>query len=223
LDLRVTDLQSMLNVSRKTLYRWIQARKIPAYRISGQYRFRREEIERWMGGSRVAVGAPDARDDGEPTAAIGELLRRGGIHYRIEGSSMSEALAAALAATTLPASVAPQDLLAAVVERERLMSTGLGHGIAVPHPREPMLPGLEDERVSLCFLDEDVDFRAPDGAPVAVLFVVLGASLKGQLRLLSLIGGLCRQEEFRQLLARRASRREILDYVDALKGVGRRA
>ena len=55
MDLRVTDLQNMLNVSRKTLYRWIQARKIPAYRISGQYRFRREEIDRWMGSSRVAV------------------------------------------------------------------------------------------------------------------------------------------------------------------------
>jgi PTS system nitrogen regulatory IIA component len=136
---------------------------------------------------------------------------------------MPEAVEAALEAATLPAAVAPSDLLAAVVERERLMSTGVGHGIAVPHPRQPMLARAEDERVSLCFLDQAVDFRAPDGAPVSALFVVLGASLKGQLRLLSLIASLCRQDEFLQMIARQASRAEILEYVDARKGGGRQA
>lgn len=218
MDLRVTDLQSMLNVSRKTLYRWIQAKKIPAYRISGQYRFRREEIDRWMGSSRIAAAAGEAPFEGGRGVPIAELLRRGGIHYRIEGGSMPEVIEAALAVTALPAGIAPGDLLEAVVERERLMSTGVGHGIAVPHPRQPMLSKPEEERVSLCFLETPVDFKAPDGVPVSALFVVLGYSLKGQLRLLSLITSLCREDEFLQILARQASRTDILDYVEARRG-----
>lgn len=223
MDLRVTDLQNMLHVSRKTLYRWIQARKIPAYRISGQYRFRREEIDHWMGSSRVDVAAEGVRAQGEHLAPIGELLRRGGIHHHIEGRSMPEAVAAALAATPLPASVALPGLLAAVVERERLMSTGVGHGVAIPHPRQPILARSEDERVSLCFLDQAVDFKAPDGAPVSALFLVLGASLKGQLRLLSLIASLCRQDEFLRMIARQAPRDDILEYIDMLRSGGRQA
>ncbi len=219
MDLRVTDLQNMLNVSRKTLYRWIQAKKIPAYRISGQYRFRREEIDRWMGSSRLAVEEAPAR--GDLQSPMGELLRRGGICYRIEGATMAEAVAAALANTNLPESIAQSDLLSAVVERERLMTTGVGHGIAVPHPRDPMLARPEDERVSLCFLENPVDFRAPDGVPVSALFLVLGASLKGQLRLLSMIASLCRQDEFLRMIARRASRAEILEYIDAHRSSGR--
>ena len=136
---------------------------------------------------------------------------------------MPEAVAAALAATPLPASIVPSDLLAAVVEREHLMSTGIGHGIAVPHPREPMLAGTADERVSLCFLEQAVDFRAPDGAAVSALFVVLGASLKGQLRLLSMIASLCRQDEFLRMITGQASRDEILEYVDARRSGGRQA
>lgn len=222
MDLRVTDLQNMLNVSRKTLYRWIQARKIPAYRISGQYRFKREEIERWMGSSRVATATEAAPLEGRAETGIGELLRRGGIHYGIAGRSMEEALEAALAATVLPAGVAPSYLLPAVLERERLMSTGVGHGVAVPHPRHPMLATPEDERVSLCFLKEPLDFHAPDGMPVSALVLVLGATLKGQLRLLSLIASLCRQDEFLRMIARQAPPDEILDYVDA-RGVGGRS
>ena len=222
MDLRVTDLQNMLNVSRKTLYRWIQAKKIPAYRISGQYRFRRDEIDRWMGSSRVAASAGESPIEGGGQAVpIAEMLRRGGIHYRTEGRSMPEAVEGALAATPLPPALAPAVLLQAVLERERLMSTGVGHGIAIPHPRQPMLSRPEDERVSLCFFDSPVDFRAPDGVQVSALFLVLGHSLKGQLRLLSLITSLCREDDFLQLLARQASRTDILDYVDA-RGGGRR-
>ena len=54
--------------------------------------------------------------------------------------------------------------------RERLGSTGLGQGIAIPHGR---IKGLKHASGALLRLQNAIPFDAPDGAPVALLFVLL--------------------------------------------------
>ena len=57
-----------------------------------------------------------------------------------------------------------------LLERERLGSTALGHGVAVPHCR---VSGLEQPLGCLVTLAEAIDYDAPDGEPVDLLFVLL--------------------------------------------------
>ena len=45
--LTIKDLSNILNVSEKTIRRWIKEGSIPAYKINGQYRFNRTEILEW--------------------------------------------------------------------------------------------------------------------------------------------------------------------------------
>jgi PTS system nitrogen regulatory IIA component len=54
--------------------------------------------------------------------------------------------------------------------RERLGSTGLGEGIAIPHGR---IKGLKEAVAALVRLDEPVAFDAPDGKPVNLLLFLL--------------------------------------------------
>jgi len=54
--------------------------------------------------------------------------------------------------------------------RERLGSTGLGHGIAIPHGR---IKGLKETLVAFVRAREPVAFDSPDGKPVTLMFVVL--------------------------------------------------
>lgn len=58
-------------------------------------------------------------------------------------------------------------------EREQLGSTGIGSGIAIPHCK---LPGLAHGIVAVGMVPEGVDFGAPDGQPVKVLFLVVSPS-----------------------------------------------
>ena len=58
----------------------------------------------------------------------------------------------------------------ALLQRERLGSTGIGEGIAIPHGK---LPGLTRIFGLLARLDKPVDFEALDGQPVDVLFLLL--------------------------------------------------
>lgn len=64
----------------------------------------------------------------------------------------------------------------ALIERERLGSTGFGRGIALPHARLPQLQGI---RGFLLQLTRPVDFNAVDGQPVDLLFVLLSPTDAG--------------------------------------------
>ena len=56
-----------------------------------------------------------------------------------------------------------------VLERERLQSTGLGHGVAVAHGRNP---GVERVLIALGLSRAGIPFDSPDGEPVQLLFVI---------------------------------------------------
>lgn len=62
------------------------------------------------------------------------------------------------------------EILEGLVARERLGSTGLGGSVAMPHTRQP---GVGASVAAVLKLDEPIDFDAPDGNPVALLFGVL--------------------------------------------------
>lgn len=67
--------------------------------------------------------------------------------------------------------VAPAEVVAALSARETLGSTGVGAGIAVPHAQ---LPQLAATAAFLARLERPVDFQSVDGAPVDLVFLLLG-------------------------------------------------
>ena len=69
-----------------------------------------------------------------------------------------------------PAAVSDMDILDALIARERLGSTGLGHGIALPHSR---MRDLAEPLAALVTLRDGVDFQSADGEPVDVVLGLL--------------------------------------------------
>jgi PTS system nitrogen regulatory IIA component len=113
----------------------------------------------------------------------------------------------------LPEDVDRSHLLRVLVARERLASTGVGDGIAIPHPRNPLLLSIHRPTVALCFLEHPVDWAALDGRPVKILFPVVTPTLRTHLRLLSTLGFVLRDRTFRALLAEEGSRESLLRAV----------
>jgi len=62
------------------------------------------------------------------------------------------------------------DIFTSLFERERLGSTALGHGIAIPHGR---IKGLKDACGALYRLKTPLEFDAPDNQPVSLCFVLM--------------------------------------------------
>lgn len=63
-----------------------------------------------------------------------------------------------------------------VVGREKIQSTGFGHGVAVAHGR---IEGLPRVIIGLGVSKEGIPFNAPDGAPVRLLFVIASPKQTG--------------------------------------------
>lgn len=214
MELRIKDISELLEVSEKTVYRWIKDRKIPCYRINHQYRFNRAEINEWILNNRISVAHPgitDARNG--MTTNLVDLISNGGIYYGIEGQTVRDVLHNTVQVIPKPETLSNDDLFFALINREELMSTATGKGIALPHPRTPLITTIDDATVSIAFLANPVDFGALDGEKVHTLFLILTYAPKRHLEILSKIAHLCQRDEFIELLRRRAPEEQLMDAV----------
>ena len=87
----------------------------------------------------------------------------------------------------------------ALFAREKLGSTGLGLGVAIPHGR---IKSLKEPIGALIRLSNPVPFESPDGQPVAIMFVLLvpEAATERHLQLLSELAQMFSDREFREKL-----------------------
>lgn len=92
-----------------------------------------------------------------------------------------------------------EPLLAAVLDREQVLSTGIGHGIAIPHAKSPL---VQDLMLVAGSHPTGVPFEALDGEPVRLFFLLIGPdSAAGQhVKALSRIARLVRRESVRDAL-----------------------
>lgn len=143
-------------------------------------------------------------------SALWQILDPACVELEIKARRKEEALAemaGLLAAAGRIGSSA--DLLKALMARERLASTGIGEGIAIPHA---MLPGLEATVLAFGRKRDGLPFDAIDRRPVQLVFLLAGppGSEFTHLQLLSHLARLLRQPEFRQGLLTASAPEELL-------------
>jgi len=214
-DLSVREVARLLGVPEKTVYRWVRAGEIPHDRLRDAIRFNRVELQEWAQahGHRVHPGHFDAQ---EPAgASIAAALARGGIARDVPGTTREAALAAMTAHPGLPDGIDRRLLAELLTARERLGSTGLGGGIAIPHPRDPVVLGVSEPRILLAFLETAVDFGAPDGRLVSTLFLILSPSVQAHLEALSRLAFALHDPEVKRRIEARSEDAELLAAVAA--------
>ena len=91
------------------------------------------------------------------------------------------------------------EVLRAVREREAVLSTGIGNGVAIPHGKSPSVPEL---RMAAGTAEPPVDFDALDGQPVKLVFLLVGPETAAgpHIKALSRIARLIRNDDVRERL-----------------------
>jgi fructose-specific phosphotransferase system IIA component len=101
-----------------------------------------------------------------------------------------------------------EELRNAVHEREKIMSTGVGKGFAIPHAKTN---SVNEIVAAFGKLDEPIDFQALDEQPVNLVFLLVGKeNLVGpHIKLLSRISRMMNKDEFRESLSKAKTAEEI--------------
>ena len=107
----------------------------------------------------------------------------------------------------------PEAMLQVLLERERLGSTGIGEGIAIPHGK---LQGLDEILLSFGRSSEGIDFDAMDGKPVHLFFLLMAPENSAglHLKILAKISRMLKDPALRNNLLRAKSKEKIWRIIE---------
>jgi PTS system nitrogen regulatory IIA component len=217
MDMNIQEVAERLHMPVETVQRWVRQGKIPMQQTSGNYTIRPEMLARWAAEHHLKVHDP--KRAGLLTATEQALegllpaMRRGGFLYHLSGGGKEALLRSAVDGAPNLAASDRDRVHEKLLEREQLASTGIGHGIALPHPRSHLDIRLPAPQITTCFLAQPVAFDAIDGRPVSVMMILLSGSTKEHLSLLSKLSFYLRDRAFREYLLSAPPAGELLDKV----------
>lgn len=221
MHLTVADVAALLRTSPKQIYRWIDEGELVCNWFHDQPRFNRTELLEWATERRIPIAVEQFLDDegDDPNfPALADSLRTGGIHHHVGGADRESVLRAAVSTMKLPPSDR-ETMVEILLAREATGSTGIGEGIAIPHVRHPVVMAGVPASISLCFLDEPVDFCALDGKPIHTLFLMISTTVRGHLQSLAKLSSALHDSSFKTAVLHRESADEILREAERVEAM----
>lgn len=111
---------------------------------------------------------------------ISKLLKPANVLLELEAGSKKRLFELAGQAMQSSEGVSATEVFESLFSREKLGSTALGHGIAIPHGR---IKGLKETACAFIRMKAPIDFDAPDSLPVDLLFILLAPAAASDLHL----------------------------------------
>jgi PTS system nitrogen regulatory IIA component len=145
--------------------------------------------------------------------SLAEAVRAGGVHRGVSGADKASILRAVVERLPLRTPADRELLHRVLLAREALGSTGFGNGVAIPHPRNPIVLRIAKPEVAICYLDRPVDFEALDGKPVHTLVTLVSPSTRTHLHLLAVVAGALRDPVVSEKLQAKAGVDELVPEI----------
>jgi PTS system nitrogen regulatory IIA component len=164
----IEEVADYLRVSERTVYDLAQKGELPGGKLGTTWRFRREDVENWVNERLLAKKTAPLGEDARSALAPERVL----LLEHADKETVLTRLVDRLAQSPL---VKDRDaLLKGILEREELMSTGIGFGIAVPHVR---IDSVKDLLMWVAVLRQPIeDYASLDGQPVQIVCMIAAHS-----------------------------------------------
>lgn len=148
---------------------------------------------------------------------IVEFLRPESIIASLAGPTAQAVLAELCRPISAAHRLDPQRLLDTLLDREKLGSTGIGEGVAIPHGKVAGLPALV---ASFGRAPQGIDFRAIDGRPTFLFFTLIAPenSAGAHLKALARISRIFKNPSFRDAIMKATTPEEIFRLIETEDG-----
>jgi PTS system nitrogen regulatory IIA component len=218
MELSVFDLSKHLDVTTSTIERWLRQGTLPVSRKGANIKFQVKELEKWASKHNLVLNLSEntaLKKKKSPPVSLSSAIRNGGIYTDVPGHDTQSVLKNSIENISCIPQDDKEELLSRLIERENALSTGIGNGIAIPHPRE-QVTFIEQPLVAVSFLKTPVDYQALDNKPVSALFILLCPELKMHLQLLSALSFCLKNPGFTDFLRTEPDTFNLVDKIDAL-------
>lgn len=197
----VRDVAQLLHISERTIERWVRLGELPALRIKNQWFVNKVDLLEWASARGVELAPEIAQTwDTNGPVHLFDAIARGGVHHAVPGHTREAVLHAVVKRLPIADQHDREFVYQGLLAREALGSTAIGSGIAIPHIRNPIVLQIAAPSITVCFLENPIDFNAPDALPVRVLFTIVSPTARFHLQLLSRLMYLLQNEPLRKLL-----------------------
>jgi len=226
MKLNVLEIAKRLDLNLETLKRWIRQGRIPI-NLRGEIGiFNEQVLVKWAEKQRLSYKVSDIDNTCENVSSDLVLLsavKQGGVYSGIKSSQKEDIIRTVVDLVPDIDQTIARELYVQLIEREKLSSTGIGKGVAIPHPRNPLANGLNEPMILTCFLENPVDFNAIDGLPVFVIFLLLSPGVEFHLNLLSRLSFCLRDNSFIDFLRQSPDPEDFFAKVENMeKNIGKK-
>jgi PTS system nitrogen regulatory IIA component len=199
------ELARQLGRDRREIEKLVQRGRIPGRKMAGEWQFHPTEITHWLEQEmreytdrELAVLEQTHRShefaDPHPIAA---LLRVETVKAPLEARTKRSVLESLVELAGRTWEVwQPAVLLAAIQERETVLSTAFENGVAIPHPRNPLPDALGESVIAYARLPSGIAFGAPRHVMTDIFFLVVCRDSRTHLQVLARLGRMMQQPGF---------------------------
>jgi PTS system nitrogen regulatory IIA component len=208
--LTIEEVAKYLRVSERTVYDWAQKGEIPAGKIGTVWRFKKNDIERWV---NERLSSNSRENAANQIVQIRNILSPDRVIFINQSTKRDALVELSQNLSTAPQVKFPQELETEIIKREELMSTAIGRGIAIPHVRLSSVTDLVMS-VGIC-KSPIIDFQTIDDVPVQILIMIAAAYNQHSyyLQTLSYLSSKLKNNEIRDALLKSSTPEEIYEML----------
>ncbi|MEZ6060454.1 MAG: PTS sugar transporter subunit IIA [Planctomycetaceae bacterium] len=199
------ELAQELGRDRREIEKLASRGQIPGRRVADEWRFNRVEITQWLEQEIRNFGADDLAQLEQSQQSvelnnqipIADLLTLETVQVPLDAGTKPSVLRALVEVAGRTWQVfEPAAVLDAVIQRENVMSTGFDHGVAIPHPRNPLPEALGESVIAFGRTLSGIPFGAPKRQLTDMFFLVLARDSRTHLQILTRLARLLQLPDF---------------------------
>jgi len=217
LDLTIKDIANLLLKSDKEVQILIKKKEIPFQLVNDKMLFNKQQIIEWALSRNIPINISGHKKMTEyHVKTLNNILDQNSFFY---DCNFSEKLfiEQMVSMIDLEKNVDREIIVHLLKSREELMSTAIGNGISLPHPRIPLMIGRNKPVINFFFPTTPLELKSLDGKPVHTIILLISQTIKQHLSLLAHLSFLLSKETFRFALEKRLNYKEIIDIISHIE------
>ncbi len=204
-------------LQEKEVQQLIKKKEIPFQILRDKVFFNKHQIIEWALGRNLPINVSNHVKLSEyHVETISTLLDKKSFHYDCHFSG-ADYISQMISKLDLEKNVDRGIIVQLLKSREALMSTAIGNGISLPHPRVPIMIGKNRPLINFFFPRQPLELQAIDGKPVHTIILLISQTIKQHLSLIAHLSFLLSKETFRFALENRLECKEILDIISKIE------